>query len=313
MTSHLVTGIGELVTHDPRFDGPLLDAALVAQDGLVVWVGPAARRSPPPTAAPTSPAPRSSPASSTRTRTSSSRATARPSSRPGWPARPYTGRRHRDDGRGDAGGVRRRPARDASRRSSPRPARQGTTTIEVKSGYGLDVETEERLLRLAREVTTETTFLGAHVVPPGIDRADYVALVTGPMLAACAPHARWADVFCEPASPRRVRRRRGPRGARRRTVGRPGPARARQPARPRTGRAARRRARCRERRPLHVPGRRRRRRPGRLRHGRHPAARASSSPPGRRTPTPAACWTRASRWRWRATATPAPASRRRCR
>jgi imidazolonepropionase len=75
--------------------------------------------------------------------------------------------------------------------------RQGTTTIEVKSGYGLNVPDEERSLRLAAEVTPETTFLGAHVVPPGIDRSSYVDLVTGPMLAACAPHARWVDVFCE--------------------------------------------------------------------------------------------------------------------
>ena len=80
-------------------------------------------------------------------------------------------------------------------------AAQGTTTFEVKSGYGLDVEHEVRLLRLAREVTPETTFLGAHVVPSGVDREQYVQLVTGPMLAACAPYARWIDVFCEPASP----------------------------------------------------------------------------------------------------------------
>jgi imidazolonepropionase len=57
------------------------------------------------------------------------------------------------------------------------------------------------MLRLAAEVTTETTFLGAHVVPAGADRAGYVELVRGPMLTACAPHARWIDVFCEPASP----------------------------------------------------------------------------------------------------------------
>jgi len=50
-------------------------------------------------------------------------------------------------------------------------------------------------------VTPETTFLGAHVVPAGAARGEYLALVTGPMLAACAPHARWIDVFCEPASP----------------------------------------------------------------------------------------------------------------
>ncbi|MGF7238867.1 MAG: imidazolonepropionase [Frankia sp.] len=78
---------------------------------------------------------------------------------------------------------------------------QGTTTVEVKSGYGLTTTEEVRALRLAREVTPETTFLGAHVVPPGIDRADYVRLVCGPMLTACAPYARWIDVFCEPASP----------------------------------------------------------------------------------------------------------------
>ncbi len=79
---------------------------------------------------------------------------------------------------------------------------QGTTTVEVKSGYGLSVPDEERALRLASEVTTETTFLGAHVVPPerADDRVGYVDLVTGPMLAACAPHARWVDVFCEPHS-----------------------------------------------------------------------------------------------------------------
>lgn len=81
--------------------------------------------------------------------------------------------------------------------------RQGTTTIEIKSGYGLDVASEARLLRLASEVTDETTFLGAHVVPPEYSgrRAEYVALVTGPMLRACAPYARWVDVFCEPHSP----------------------------------------------------------------------------------------------------------------
>jgi imidazolonepropionase len=77
---------------------------------------------------------------------------------------------------------------------------QGTTTVEVKSGYGLTVEDEARALRLAAEVTPETTFLGAHVVPPGTAREDYVTLVTGPMLDACAPFARWIDVFCEPAS-----------------------------------------------------------------------------------------------------------------
>jgi imidazolonepropionase len=75
--------------------------------------------------------------------------------------------------------------------------RQGTTTVEVKSGYGLTVRDEARSLAVARQFTDETTFLGAHVVPEGTSPEDYVAEVTGPMLEACAPHARWVDVFCE--------------------------------------------------------------------------------------------------------------------
>ena len=75
--------------------------------------------------------------------------------------------------------------------------RQGTTTVEIKSGYGLSVRDEARSLMIARQFTEETTFLGAHVVPEGIEPAAYVDLVTGPMLEAAAPHARWIDVFCE--------------------------------------------------------------------------------------------------------------------
>jgi imidazolonepropionase len=78
----------------------------------------------------------------------------------------------------------------------------GTTTIEIKSGYGLTVTDEVRALRIARQFTSETTFLGAHVVPAeyAYDRAAYVDLITGPMLEAAAPYARWIDVFCEPHS-----------------------------------------------------------------------------------------------------------------
>jgi imidazolonepropionase len=50
---------------------------------------------------------------------------------------------------------------------------------------------------LAAEVTPEVTYLGAHVVPAGISSPDYVTLVCGEMLDACAEHARWVDVFCE--------------------------------------------------------------------------------------------------------------------
>jgi imidazolonepropionase len=77
--------------------------------------------------------------------------------------------------------------------------RAGITTIEIKSGYGGTVDDEARLLRLAGELTSEATFLGAHVVPPEFEgRADdYVGLVCSEMLAACGPHARWIDAFCE--------------------------------------------------------------------------------------------------------------------
>jgi imidazolonepropionase len=76
---------------------------------------------------------------------------------------------------------------------------QGTTTVEIKSGYGLTVADEARAVRLARQLTPETTYLGAHVVPSEFahDVAGYVDLVTGPMLDAAAPLARWIDVFCE--------------------------------------------------------------------------------------------------------------------
>jgi imidazolonepropionase len=76
---------------------------------------------------------------------------------------------------------------------------QGTTTLECKSGYGLTVKDEQRSLRLAAEVTPEVTYLGAHIVPPDChgDVARYVELVCGEMLDACAPYARFVDVFCE--------------------------------------------------------------------------------------------------------------------
>jgi imidazolonepropionase len=77
--------------------------------------------------------------------------------------------------------------------------RSGVTTFETKSGYGLTVADELRSLEIAARATGETTFLGAHVVPAEYRdrRDDYVTLVAGDMLAACAPHARWIDVFCD--------------------------------------------------------------------------------------------------------------------
>ncbi|MEU4396455.1 imidazolonepropionase [Kribbella sp. NPDC023855] len=77
--------------------------------------------------------------------------------------------------------------------------RQGTTTVEIKSGYGLTTLDESRALAIASAFTDDTTYLGAHVVPAEFadDPAGYVDLVTGPMLAAAAQHAKWVDVFVE--------------------------------------------------------------------------------------------------------------------
>ena len=82
--------------------------------------------------------------------------------------------------------------RDEARRS-------GITTVEIKSGYGLTTEDEARALRIAQELSPETTFLGAHVVPHEYahDPDAYVSLVCDEMLDACRPHARWIDAFCE--------------------------------------------------------------------------------------------------------------------
>jgi len=73
----------------------------------------------------------------------------------------------------------------------------GSTTLEVKSGYGLSVRDEARSLIAAKTATLETTFLGAHVVPPDTNADDYVALVQGEMLDACKGNAKWIDVFCD--------------------------------------------------------------------------------------------------------------------
>jgi imidazolonepropionase len=77
--------------------------------------------------------------------------------------------------------------------------RSGVTTFESKSGYALDVENEARSLRIAKEFTDETTFLGAHVVPEEFANRsdDYVELVVGKMLQSVKSHAKWIDVFCD--------------------------------------------------------------------------------------------------------------------
>ncbi|MFM2352777.1 MAG: imidazolonepropionase [Actinomycetota bacterium] len=197
--STVITNIGQLVTFDPADpDRPIRpDAALVIDEGLVTWVGDATN----------------APAADTRIDADGAAVI------PGFvdshshlvfagdrvaefearmTGRPYT-----------AGGIRTTVAatRDASdddlrerlARLVAQSQAQGTTTLEIKSGYGLSLPDEERALRIAREVTDETTFLGAHVVPAEFahDREAYVNLVCGDMLAACTPHARWIDVFID--------------------------------------------------------------------------------------------------------------------
>jgi imidazolonepropionase len=77
--------------------------------------------------------------------------------------------------------------------------RAGITHVEIKSGYGLETDSERRSCEVAAGFTDDVTFLGAHVVPAEYDGRpdDYVWLVCGEMLAACAPQSKWIDVFCE--------------------------------------------------------------------------------------------------------------------
>jgi imidazolonepropionase len=194
-----VTNIGELVSNDPLVGnwplGRRVDAALVIEDGHVAWVGGAGR-----------------PPAADQVIDAGGRAAL-----PGFvdshshlvfagdrsaefaarmAGKPYT-----------SGGIRQtvnetRGATDDELRATAgrlrrEALRQGTTTIEIKSGYGLSTPDEARSLRIAAELTEETTFLGAHVVPGGRDPDDYVAAVCGEMLAVCAPYAKWVDVFCE--------------------------------------------------------------------------------------------------------------------
>jgi hypothetical protein len=127
---------------------------------------------------------------------------------------------------------------------------QGSTYIETKTGYGLDVEHETRSARIASTVADQVTYLGAHLVPAGQDADQYTDLVCGPMLAAVRPYVQWADVFCEdgglhgravPSRPAGLPRRR------------PGTPRPWKPARRRARRAACRGARGRQRRPRELP------------------------------------------------------------
>jgi len=79
----------------------------------------------------------------------------------------------------------------------------GTTTIEAKTGYGLDLDNEAKSLDVLRHLAGRTrlrvvpTFLGAHVPPPGIDRDAYVRSLIDEMLPAFRQWAAFCDVWCE--------------------------------------------------------------------------------------------------------------------
>ena len=195
----LLDRIGELTTNDPALgpgpSGRLTDAALVIEGDAVAWVGPSGR----------------APAADERVDLAGAAVL------PGWvdshthlvfagdrtaefaarmAGEPYA-----------AGGINAtvaatRAATDAElaanlERLLAEARRQGTTTIETKTGYGLTVADEVRAARLARDRVDAVTFLGAHVVPTGADPAAYLDLVTGPMLEAVAPNVSAVDVFCE--------------------------------------------------------------------------------------------------------------------
>jgi imidazolonepropionase len=198
--SLLITNIGELVTNDPAADdllGLRTDAALVVDEGLVAWVGdgahaPAADEVVDAAGRAVLPGFVDSHShlvfAGDRAREFEARMTGEPYSAGGIRTTVAATRAASDDEL--AAGV---------ARHVEEMLRQGTTSVEIKSGYGLSVADEARSLRIAGRFTSETTFLGAHVVPPEYaeDPAAYVDLVTGPMLAAAAPYARWIDAFCE--------------------------------------------------------------------------------------------------------------------
>lgn len=203
MTAIVFRGIGQLVTNDPSLgDGPLglvQDAALLIETGHVAWVGPDRRI----------------PEGAGDTEVDVGGRAVVPGFVDSHAHLVFAGDRceefvHRMAGEPyEVGGIATtvastRAASDAVLAATvshlvAEAARSGTTTIECKSGYGLTVADEARSLAVARRLTDETTFLGAHVVPAEYrGKSDrYVDLVCTAMLEACAPSARWVDVFCE--------------------------------------------------------------------------------------------------------------------
>ena len=203
MTSTLITNIGQLVTNDPTHDGTKLglikDGALLIEDGVIAWAGPTAD-------APTHHIKKTIDAegmcvlpgyvdSHTHMIFAGDRSN---EFRARMLGESYT-----------AGGIastveKTRKASDELLLSHAEfllaeAHAGGTTTVEIKSGYGLTVKDERRSLEIAHKISDETTFLGAHVVPAEYRDSpkDYVDLVCGPMLDAVQPYAKWIDVFCD--------------------------------------------------------------------------------------------------------------------
>ncbi len=198
MTALVIDRIGSLVTNDPGLgQGPLgliAGASVVIEDGFVIEVGPAGAIADERIDAEGACVLPGFVDSHTHLvfagdRAAEFSADGRPTVRR-W--------RHRGDHRGDARREHRR-TRSPHVAARRRARRHGTTTLEIKSGYGLDVANEVRALDVAGRHTAETTFLGAHLVPTEYaGRADdYIHLVCNEMLAAAASRARWIDAFCE--------------------------------------------------------------------------------------------------------------------
>lgn len=195
----VIDNIGSLVTNDPEIGrGPLgliADAAVVISEGVVKDVGPAGLAADERIDAQGACVVPGFVDSHTHLVFAGDRAEEFTSRMAG---RPY-----------DGGGI--RVTTDATRSATTEELheltrrrlleahRAGTTTIEIKSGYGLNVDDEVRSLEIAEAYTDETTFLGAHLLPSEFEgRADdYVDLVCGSMLEQAATHARWIDAFCE--------------------------------------------------------------------------------------------------------------------
>ena len=196
MTSTLVTNIKQLVTNDPEL-GTLADAALVYTDGKISWVGGKTK------------------APAADSLIDADGGSVIPGFVDSHTHAIFAGDRLQDflarmnGTRYASGGIETtvaetRAATNESLRNHLENVvteftEHGITTFEIKSGYGLDVDTELKLLRIAKEFTDETTFLGAHVIPSEFtnDRRGYIDLVKGKMLETVAPHAKWIDAFCD--------------------------------------------------------------------------------------------------------------------